>query len=180
MKQEDKDLIGRAREGDRQAFEALLEGCYGMMFRVAYKWCGNRADAEDVTQDAAIKLARAIGGFRGDSAFASWLYRLVVNAAIDWQRTNKRYVELPDPESGHVGTVANSADKGMEVQEELARVLALPEKEKTALLLVFSEGMSHAEAAVVMECKESTVSWYIHEARKKLGVKEMKRSEKHG
>ena len=166
----DNELIERAQAGNRRAFEALLQKHYDTMFRMAFKWCGNRADAEDVTQNAAIKLARNIGSFRFESAFTSWLYRLVINTAIDWQKANKKYIPLP--ESGHIGVAPDNAEKDMQNREALTAVLALPEKEKMALLLVFAEGMTHAEAAAVMDVKESTVSWYIHEARKKLTEKE--------
>ena len=161
-------MIKRAQAGDRRAFETLLQEYYDVMFRMAFKWCDNRADAEDVTQNACIKLARVIGSFRFESAFTSWLYRLVINTAIDWQKANhKKHSLLSNSLPG-----GPDAEKDMQHKEALAQVLALPEKEKTALLLVFSEGMTHAEAAAVMDVKESTVSWYIHEARKKLTEKE--------
>jgi RNA polymerase sigma-70 factor (ECF subfamily) len=171
MKDEDTELIKKAQAGDRSAFEALLREHYDVMFRMAFKWCGNRADAEDITQNACLKLARSIGGFRFESAFTSWLYRLVVNAAMDWKKANKTHGEIPETMPGG----SADAEQDMQTKEGLALVLALPEKEKTALLLVFGEGMTHAEAAFVMECKESTVSWYIHEARKRLGVETKKR-----
>ncbi|MBI4030589.1 MAG: RNA polymerase sigma factor [Proteobacteria bacterium] len=167
---QDDELIKRAQEGDRRAFEALLQGYYDAMFRMAFKWCGNRADAEDVTQNACIKLAHSLKSFRFEAAFTSWLYRLVINTAMDWRKANRKFVPLP--ESGHAGIAPGNAEKDMQHKEALAAVLALPEKEKAALLLVFSEGMTHAEAAGVMGVKESTVSWYIHEARKKLTGKE--------
>ena len=103
------------------------------------------------------------------------LYRLVVNTAMDWKKANRAHAEIPETVSG-----AADAEKDLQTKEALEQVLALPEKEKTALLLVFGEGMTHAEAAFVMACKESTVSWYIHEARKKLGVKETKKEARHG
>ena len=68
----------------------------------------------------------------------------------------------------------------MLAKEILARIDLLPEKEKTALLLAAGEGMSHADIAQVMGVKESTVSWYVHEARKKLGLKDGKEERRHG
>ncbi len=163
-----EELIRLAQAGDRGAFEALLQEYYDVMFRMAFKWCGHKADAEDITQNACIKLARTIDSFRFKSAFTSWLYRLVINTAIDWQRSNKRHKtnDLAE-EAGYVGVKAEAEDK-LYAQQVFERVLLLPKKEKTALLLVMSEGLTHKEAAEAMECKESTVSWYIHEARKKL------------
>lgn len=174
-------LIRAAQSGDRIAFEALVREHYNVMFRMAFKWCGNRADAEDITQNACIKLARSLGGYRFEAAFTSWLYRLVVNTAIDWQRQNKTHAPLPEGGNEPI-SAGGSAEDIVQARQMLARVMALPEKEKTALLLVFSEGLTHAEAAFAMGCKESTVSWYVHEARKKLGVKDggKKKERSHG
>ena len=141
------------------------------MFKIAFKYCGNRTDAEDITQDACIRLARSIGSFAFKSAFTSWVYTIVINCAKDYYRSKKPETSL---ESGHIGAAAAEAETKTYANEILRQVYALPENEKTALLLVMSEGLTHKEAAIIMECKESTVSWYIHEARKKLGVKEEK------
>ena len=164
----DNDLITKAQGGDKSAFEALVRENYDVMFRIAFKWCGNQEDAEDITQNACIKLARNIDGFQFKSAFTSWLYRLVINTAIDWKRQNTRHLtqELtddiaPDP-------INSEAENTLYTKQVLEKVQSLPDKEKSALLLVMSEGLSHKEAASILQCKESTISWYIHEARKKL------------
>ena len=164
---DDTALIEKAVSGDKGAFEALLSNWYDVMFKMAYKYCGNRSDAEDITQEACIKLARSIGTFSYKSAFSTWLYRLVINAAIDFQRRQKPARPL---EEGFMGACAPDAEDQTYAHEILRQVYALPEKEKTAILLVMGEGMTHAQAAEIMDCKEKTISWYISEARKKLGV----------
>ena len=169
----EEELIKQAVNGDKSAFEALLQDYYDVMFKMAFKYCGNRQDAEDITQNACIKLARHIGSFKGESAFSSWVYRLVVNTAKDFFRSKKPETTL---EAKNACATASDAETKAYANEILQQVYELPENEKTALLLVVSEGLTHKEAAAVMECKESTISWYIHEARKKLGVKDEKRS----
>lgn len=164
----EKEMIAQAQAGDKLAFEALALEYYDVMFRMAFKWLGNKEDAEDVTQNACIKLARNIGGFQFKSAFTTWLYRLVINTAIDWQRQNKRCRTQELTEEAGIGCINSEAETALYTKQILEQVQALPAKEKSALLLVMSEGLSHREAAAVMQCKESTVSWYIHEARKKL------------
>jgi RNA polymerase sigma-70 factor (ECF subfamily) len=170
---EDIALARDACAGSRAAFETLVTRHYDRMYRFACQWCGDRIAAQDIVQEAAIKLARVICSFEGRSSFTSWLYRLVINCGIDWQRGQKRHVSGGDAEALAVAA-EGSADEALYAKQVLARVDALPEKERMALLLVFGQGLSHAEAAMAMEVKESTVSWYIHEARKKLGVKEGK------
>jgi RNA polymerase sigma-70 factor (ECF subfamily) len=173
------ELIKLAQNGDEHAFSSLIEEHYGMMFKMAFKWCGNREDAEDITQNACIKLARNIDKFEFKSAFSSWLYRLVINTGKDWIKSDARHKSGNVAESDNVPTEETSADKQLYAKELLLQVYKLPENEKTALLLVMSEGLTHKETAVIMDCKESTVSWYIHEARKKLdNFKEKER--KHG
>lgn len=162
----DAELIKQATRGDARAFERLCHRHYDLMFRIAFKWCGHRATAEDITQNACIKLATALRTYQGKAAFTTWLYRLVINTAIDMQRAEKRHHhaqgemdDVPGPDNPEAAYYA---------QEIMRAIGRLPAKEKAALLLVFGEGMNHAEAAFVMEVKESTVSWYIFEARKKL------------
>ena len=85
------DLIKQAQRGDRRAFELILQAHYDVMYRMAYKWCGNGTDAEDITQNACIKLARSIDSFQFQSAFLTWLYPLVINTAKDWARSHARH-----------------------------------------------------------------------------------------
>ncbi|MCK5888326.1 MAG: RNA polymerase sigma factor [Methylococcales bacterium] len=167
--EEDNALAKVAASGDRNAFETLVSKHYETIYRIAYKWCGKQADAEDITQNACIKLARSIGSFRGDAAFTSWLYRLVINVAKDWQRQQMASSQQEPISDNIIDKVTLSqADDSVYAQQVIAGIHQLPEGEKEALLLVVSEGLSHAEAAEIIGCKESTVSWRIHEARKKL------------
>ena len=164
---EDKELIPRAAGGDADAFEALVNAYYEVMFKMAYKWCTNQNDAEEITQEACIKLARGICSYKGDSKFTSWLYVLVINTAKDWYRSQNRHPNtselcerLEDAQSG--------AADALYARQVLEEVNNLPEAEKESLLLVVAQGMSHKEVAKLSGVKESTISWRIHEARKKL------------
>ncbi len=164
-------LIKQAQSGDRGAFESLLRTHYDVMYRMAFKWCGNKEDAEDITQNACIKLARSIDTFRFQSAFLSWLYRLVINTAKDWAKARPPRAADQTIETGRAeATLAEDpvAEDKVYAGQVMAYVRTMPKREQVALFLVFSEGLTHRQAASVMECKESTVSWYIHEARKKL------------
>ncbi len=159
-----EETIKRAQRGDREAFSRLVEDHYASMFRFAMKYCGNRQDAEDVTQQACIKLGRAIDQFRFESAFSSWLYRLVINCARDSYRSRREEPadEHPEPAS------ADRAEPAIMLQQVLGLVSQMGEGYRETLVLVNGEGLSHAEAAQVLEIKESTVSWRLHEIRKRL------------
>ncbi len=165
---DDDELIAKARSGDACAFESLVNRHYMTMFKMAFKWCGNRNDAEDITQDACIKLARGLDSFKGGSAFTSWLYRLVINAGKDWYKKHNRHPSNPD--ALETASTKSKSEEKLYTKQVLEAVYKLPEGEKDALILVMSEGLSHKEAAQILKVKESTVSWRIHEARKKLSA----------
>jgi len=165
----DDDLIRAAQSGDVDAFERLLEAYYDTLYRFAYKWSGNRADAEDITQQACLKLARALSSYRFESAFTSWLYRVVVNCAKDWARSQGRHcaAELEVAEqAADTASERNGPEDHAFLWQLLRRLEDLPEGIRETLLLVHAEGLTHAEAARVLEVKESTVSWRLHEFRK--------------
>ena len=162
-------LLARACAGDAAAFEALLATHYRYIFRVAYRWLGHESDAEDVTQTVCMRLPDAIRSFDGRAAFTSWLYRVTLNAVRDLQRSQQRRGRLADA----VAILAE--DCGPPEQEEALHVAdiwravrALPEKQRDAVMLVHAEGLSQADAARIMGCKEVTVAWHIHKARKTL------------
>lgn len=165
----DETLIARAIGGDRRAFGQLVERHYDFIFRTACKWCGKVSDAEDVAQDVCVKLASVLKSFDGRSAFTSWLYRVTLNAVRDMQRARTR-------RGRNVDRYAEVApDEYLPDQEDSAAakelwdaVRRLPDQQRDAVLLIYAEGMSHAEAGVIMGCKEATVSWHVHEAKKTL------------
>lgn len=176
----DNALIKEAQGGNAAAFARLLEWVYDIIFRFAFKWAGNRVDAEDITQTVCIKLAKVIGQFRFESAFTSWLYRLVINCANDWQRKEQRHPNgdragaqhsnaHPHDLEGQEGS-ENSAETHTELARVVAHVNAMGKDYKETLLLVYAEGQSHAEAAHILGVKESTISWRLHDIRKRLAA----------
>lgn len=164
MRSFSKDIIIRAQAGDRDAFAQVVADHYEMILRIANKYCGNRDDAEDITQQACVKLARVIGQFRFESAFSTWLYRLVINCAKDWYKSQKINSQDKPPDIA----VNNNAESAVMLIQVLALVEAMGEGFRETVILVIGEGFTHAEAALVLEVKESTVSWRLHEIRKRL------------
>jgi RNA polymerase sigma factor (sigma-70 family) len=162
-------LVVRAQHGDAAAFGELIESHYDLIHRTAWKWCGNRDDAEDIAQDVCVKLGQAIAGFDHRSAFSSWVYRITLNAVRDLQRAGKR-------RGRHAASYAEVTPEDQPADQEeattsrqlWAAVRALPEKQRDAVLLVYAEELSHAAAAEIMGLREATVSWHVHEARKTL------------
>lgn len=167
-KLDDNELVKLAVAGNEAAFETLLERHYMTVYKIAYKSCGVREDAEDITQDVLVKLASAIKKFEFNSSFTTWLYRIVINASNDFlrQKSGKKEDNIDDkPELS-----SNYPNQEDEVSaKQLFKVISkLPEKFREAFLLVFAEGMSHAEAGQILGCEEKTVSWRVFQARKIL------------
>lgn len=162
-------LVRRAQHGDAEAFAELIEDQYDRIYRTAWRWCGNGHDAEDIAQDVCVRLGQALASFDGRSAFSSWVYRITLNMVRDWQRAGRRrgahvnaYAEIAPTEEA-----PNQEDATTSTQL-WAAVRTLPEKQRDAVLLVYAEEMSHAQAAEIMGIKEATVSFHVHEARKTL------------
>jgi RNA polymerase sigma-70 factor (ECF subfamily) len=162
-------LVARARSGDREAFAQLVEEHYDFIFRVACKWSGRRSDAEDIAQDVCVKLATALRQFDGRSALTSWLYQVTLNAVRDHQRAagrrgrNTEAFAQVSPEDA-----PPDQEDAVAARELWAAVRRLPGRQRDAVLLVYAEERNHADAAEIMGCKEGTVSFHIHEAKKTL------------
>ncbi|MEM6971745.1 MAG: RNA polymerase sigma factor [Pseudomonadota bacterium] len=166
---EDKALAALAGEGDRAAFARLVDRHYGRIFGLSWRLMRNRAEAEDLAQDVCVLLARRIGSYRGEAAFTTWLYRLVLNAARDRARAGAArarahdgFAEVDDLRRGE------EAARGREAEWLREAIAGLgPEMRETAVL-VLDEGLTHDEAAAVLEVAPSTVSWRLMEMRKAL------------
>ncbi|GLQ55838.1 RNA polymerase sigma factor [Devosia nitrariae] len=162
-------LVHRAQKGDGAAFAELVAAHYDMIYRTAYRWCGERSDAEDVAQEVCIKLATAVAGFDGRARFESWLYRVTLNAVRDLQRARVRRGRQVAALAEVSPAAAPPDQEDAAATSQLWRaVRALPEKQRDAVLLIYAEEMTHAAAAEIMGCREATVSWHVFEARKTL------------
>ncbi|MCK3779599.1 RNA polymerase sigma factor [Ensifer sesbaniae] len=165
----DAELVEKAVNGDRQAFGQLVERHYDFVHAVAWRWSGDVSDADDIAQEVCLRLGSAIRGFRGTSRFRTWLYTLTLNAARDHRRRQARDDRRLQAYASEQVTIAQPQDPDEEQREALwAAVRELPEKQCDAVLLVYAEGLSHAAAADALGCSEATISWHVHEARKRL------------
>ncbi|MEQ9260602.1 MAG: RNA polymerase sigma factor [Roseovarius sp.] len=168
MKSSDESLAAAAAEGDAEAFGTLVERHYDGVFRLAFRLTGARAEAEDLTQDVCAALPAKLEGFRGEARFATWLWRVVVNAAHDRRRraaTHARHATgWGDWELGRRAAEAEQAEAVDWLTEAMR---ALPEELRDTLALVLDEA-THEEAAEVLGIAPGTVSWRISEAKKHL------------
>jgi RNA polymerase sigma-70 factor (ECF subfamily) len=169
----DGRVIEACQQGDRAAFQLLFETYKDRVFSIAvYSSGGDRAVADDVTQQIFLKLFTAIRQFRGDSEFTTWLYRLVVNACLDERRRRRRLLPWGD-------TVAmrNPSEKKpqerqyarLEVAEAVrAAIGELKPKFRLPILLKYIEGLSYEEIATVMGCSKGTVASRLNRGHSQL------------
>ncbi|MCB1197866.1 MAG: sigma-70 family RNA polymerase sigma factor [Deltaproteobacteria bacterium] len=175
---DDIDLIKQAQQGDVLALETLLEKHYAFIYRVVLKFCGVVEDAEDITQTVCLKLVDQIAKFNFSASFTTWLYRVAINASKDHLRKKKRIGLREKSMLDGFDFPQDSSDdeRRKEIEDLFQLVLLLPEKIKQAVLLVYSENLTHAEAAKVLDCSEGTVSWRISKGKKQL----VKLAKQHG
>jgi len=162
-------LAELAGQGNADAFAALLERHYDLMYRVAYRTLGQQADAEDLVQEICASLPKKLGGFKGDSKFESWLYRVVVNAGRDLMRRRGAQARAAD---GWGDVEIMQRDAAVEKSENmtwLTRAMSRlsPELRET-VALVLGEDMTHKAAGLALGLSEGSVSWRMSEVKKEL------------
>lgn len=182
---DDRDLVRRVQEGDQEAFRTLFERYHRRAYAVAYGVVKNKQDALDVVQDGFVKVHRHIGSFQGTSSFYTWLYRIIMNLAIDHvrRRRNAKGLEYDDRVGRDDDEIAGDgtllprildANPGKTVirRELLARIQGaleeLPEYHRAVILLREVEGLSYEEMAEVLDVPKGTIMSRLFHARKKM------------
>ncbi|MFV2092967.1 MAG: RNA polymerase sigma factor [Hyphomicrobiales bacterium] len=166
---DDLDLANRAARGDAAAFGTLLERHYDLIYRFAFRFLGSRQDAEDLTQEICVSLAAKLASFRGTSALTTWLYKVTLNSARDFHRRAVTRAAKNVAFGEHAALTRDAAtDHSSRAGWMYDALATLSDDLRETTLLVVAEGLNHAEAARVLGVAEKTVSWRLHEARKKL------------
>lgn len=170
------DFVSRAAEGDTEAFAALVTRFRPEVLRTAQAVLGDPASAEDVAQEAILRLHSALAGFRGDSELGTWLYRITLNLCRDqMRRTRRRATEVDAREAGdapglRVESIADSAVDAertrMAVREAIAR---LPSELREVIELRYLEDLPYAEIARRTGTPQGTVASRVFRALERLG-----------
>jgi len=179
----DEDIVLRVQRGDRSAFDFLVIKYQHKIIQLVNRYVKDPSEAQDVAQETFIKAYRALGNFRGDSAFYTWLYRIAINTAKNYlvsrsRRSSDYQVDIQDAEA-----LENAPQlQGMETPERLLlnqeiidtikiAIDKLPEEMRTAIMLREFEGMSYEEIAEAMDCPVGTVRSRIFRAREAIDNK---------
>jgi RNA polymerase sigma-70 factor (ECF subfamily) len=173
----DQALVQRVQAGDRRAFDLLVRKYQHKIIGLVSRYVGDWSESQDVAQEAFIRAFRAIGNFRGDSAFYTWLYKIATNTAKNWLVSQGRRPptdDVPVDDAVHLDAAVRLKD-GSTPERELLRqeieaavtaaVDELPEELKMAITLREVDGLSYEEIAASMNCPIGTVRSRIFRAR---------------
>jgi RNA polymerase sigma-70 factor (ECF subfamily) len=183
---DDRELVDRARDGDADAFRRLFERYHRRVYSLAYGMLRNSDDALDVVQEGFIKAHRYLAKFEGTSSFYTWLYRIVMNLAIDHLRKRKRqrHVDFNDalahePSDSSVGEdsllprmLGSNPAKSLarkQIREQIGQALdTLSDKHRAVIVLRELEGLSYEEMANVVGCSKGTIMSRLFHARRNM------------
>ena len=176
----DAILVERVKRGDKTAFDALVLKYQSRILNLISRFVANPSDASDVAQEAFIKAYRALPGFRGDSAFYTWLYRIALNTAKNFLASGARqsfiasadYDEMEQIDQSDTLKEQATPERLLltrELQETIIKAIeGLPADLRSAIILREIDGLSYEEIAVVMECPVGTVRSRIFRAREAI------------
>jgi RNA polymerase sigma-70 factor (ECF subfamily) len=164
----DREVIEACQRGDMDAFRVLFEAHKDRVYSIALRYSGDRAAAMDIAQESFLKVLASIQEFRGEATFDSWLYRIVVNACLDYQRRGRRVI----PFLGELIEAGENALHRMlraEIEDDIQRMIArLPAEQRMVVVLRYTEGLSYDEIARILGCSAGTVASRLNRAHKAL------------
>ena len=176
----DQALVERVQNGDKHAFDLLVRKYQHKLISVISRYVNDWSECQDVAQEAFVRAYRAIGSFRGDAQFYTWIYRIAINTAKNWlvsqgRRPPTEDVAVEDAVQFDGATrLHESATPERELMREeiertvFATVEALPEELKVAITLREVDGLSYEEIAEAMSCPIGTVRSRIFRAREAI------------
>ena len=176
----DQLLVDRVQQGDKSAFDVLVKKYQHKIVKLVMRYVRDPTEALDVSQEAFLKAYRALPGFRGESAFYTWLYRIAINTAKNYLVAARRRpleydLDPQDPEQYDTQARLKDVDtpEGLALSNEIRQTVnraieQLPDDLRTAIILREIEGMSYEEIAQTMQCPVGTVRSRIFRAREAI------------
>ncbi len=154
----EREAIEACRRGEREAFDRLVVRYQRDVYRLCYRYVNDHEDANDLAQEVFLKAWRAIGRFRGESSFSTWLYRIAVNACLNFRALRRPATqELPETLADPVPGALARAENDDEARRVRAAVVHLPEKQRVTLILKVYHELTHEEVARILGSTVGTV-----------------------
>jgi RNA polymerase sigma-70 factor (ECF subfamily) len=173
----DEVLVQEAKNGNLEAFAKLIECYQERIYHTIFGLTRNHCDTDDLAQETFMYAFKSLKDFKQKSSFYTWIYRISINLTLNSLKKKKRekgredfvenYSYLKESHSSSLSPEDDSLKK--ELEEKLNEAInSLPLSYKTSFILVAFQGMTHSQAAQILNCTENTVSWRMHKARKML------------
>ena len=173
MPSSDEELVTLSQGGDLDSFNQLVLRWERPIYALAYRVIGREEDARDVAQETFLRAFRALGGFKGQAKFSSWLYRITLNLCRDWIRKERRTPVSQAPEGIDIIELAGEATPTETIEQlvgrkQLSRAVSkamssLPEDQRTAIILKEYHGLTFQEIADMLDCPLSTVKTRLYQ-----------------
>ena len=167
----EQQLISKATAGDHSAFRQLVERHMKQTYNVAFSFVGNHDAAEEVTQQAFVRVHASLHTFRGDAEFSTWLYRITTNLALNYvkqyRRREERTASLADIRDIAASHSNHAEDE--ERREHIERALhELPTLQRAVVILRHIDGLSTRQVSNILKCSEGTVKTHLFRGLKKM------------
>ena len=173
MASSDEELVARSMGGDLDSFNQLVLRWERPIYALAYRVIGRDEEARDVAQETFLRAFRALPGFKGQAKFSSWLYRITLNLCRDWMRKERRTPVSQAPEGIDIIELAGEATPRETIEQMVGRkalgravskaMAALPEEQRTAIILKEYHGLTFQEIADMLDCPLSTVKTRLYQ-----------------
>jgi RNA polymerase sigma-70 factor (ECF subfamily) len=173
MASTDEELVARSMGGDLDSFNQLVLRWERPIYALAYRVIGREEDARDVCQETFMRAFRALGGFKGQAKFSSWLYRITLNLCRDWIRRQRRQPIAQAPEGVDLLDLATESTPTESIEDLVARreigravqraMAVLPDEQRTAIILKEYHGLTFQEIADLLDCPLSTVKTRLYQ-----------------
>jgi RNA polymerase sigma-70 factor, ECF subfamily len=158
LRVDDREAVEACQRGEREAFDGLVQRYQRDIYRLCYRYVNDPQDANDMAQEVFLRAYRAIGKFRGDSSFSTWLYRIAVNTCLNFRSSRRPEPEelsdaLQDGRAGVLDTMEEE-ERARRVRQAVSR---LPEKQRATLILKVYHELTHQEVAGIVGSSVGTV-----------------------
>jgi len=158
LREDDREAVAASQRGERPAFDILVEKYQRDIYRLCYRYVNDHQDANDMAQEVFVKAYRALGRFRGDSSFSTWLYRIAVNTCLNFRASRRPpAVELPDALPDRAPGALESLERDERSRRVREAVIRLPEKQRATLILKVYHELTHEEVATILGSSVGTV-----------------------
>ena len=170
--EDERNLVLLAKEGNRAAFRSLVEQHMRKAYDIAYGVVNIHADAQDIAQESFVRVHRSLGSFRGDAQFGTWLYRIVMNVALNRatvMKSRARFEVQVANDSVLHEVQARTMSEDDDLQHHIERAVhELPTLQRAVVILRHLNGLSTKQVSGILKCSEGTVKTHLHRGMKKM------------